>query len=89
MLERAPVLHDRREADLVGEQPLLRMRDEVVEHLLHPSAPAEIAERRHQAQLAIRTCADQEHDEVAVDLRRHTPASDLRHPPPPILARCP
>ena len=42
VLKRSLVLNDRGDSQLVREQPLVRMRDEVVEHVRHPSPPAEI-----------------------------------------------
>ena len=59
------------------------MFHEVVEHVLHAAAATEIAERLRQAQLAVGARADQEHDEIPVDLRRHPAPSYLRHRAPP------
>src|SRR3954452_11754832 len=79
LLERPPVLDDRRDTHLVGEQPLVRARDEVVEHVLHPAATTQVDESASELQLVVEPGADQKDDEVALNLGNHPPASHIAH----------
>jgi hypothetical protein len=88
LLEGPPVLHDRRDAHLVGEQSLLRVVDQIVEHVLHPSPASEVQEAAREPELVVEPRADQENDEIAVDLGRHPPASHLTHEHHPPSTAC-
>jgi hypothetical protein len=80
VLEAAPVLDDGGEPHPVGQQPLLRTRHEVLQHGLHPApAAAEVHEALGGQPRLVQPGADQEDDEVAVDVGAEAPAVDLRH----------
>src|ERR1039457_4524995 len=80
MLEGPPVLHDHGQTHLVPEQALLRVRDQVVKHVLHAATAPEVDHAAKQTELGW-ACPDEEHDEVPVDLNRHSASSYLRHRP--------
>ena len=69
MFERSPVLDHRESRRLVAEQALLGVFREVLEHVSHAAATAEIGERAERLPLRVEPGADQEHDEVAIDPR--------------------
>jgi len=90
LLERSPVLHDRRNAHLVREQTLLWMGDQLIEHVLHPASAAQIQQPAGELQLVVEPRADEKDNEIAVDLGRHPPTSyfaDEHHPQSPACRR--
>jgi hypothetical protein len=84
MVERTPVLDDRGEPHLIGEEALLGAGDQVVEHVLHPAPPAEVEEAAGELQLAVEPGPDEEDDEVTLDLGGHPPAGHFGHRTPAI-----
>lgn len=81
MLERPPVLDDRRQAHLVREQSLVRMLREVLEHVPHAPPSAQVAEAPNRVP-QLEAGADQEHHEVTVDLGRMAAGQAVGHQPP-------
>jgi hypothetical protein len=52
------------ECHLVGQQPLLWARDQIVEHVLHPAPTTQVDQAASELELVVETGADQEDDEV-------------------------
>src|SRR5439155_22228332 len=78
MIERPPVLHDGLETHLVTQQALLRMLQQVVEHVVHASATTEIADSADEGE-EVEARADQEDDEAPFNLCCPAASIDLSH----------